>query len=85
LTSYHVLSRPIAWTIKAWLLYKRKFSVSFVFRSTPRKGLLHHETARTRAACVSLSLFNNVKERWKLLRASALKPAAGVCGLMQTV
>jgi hypothetical protein len=29
------------------------------------EGLLQHETARTRAACVSLSLFNNVKEHRK--------------------
>ena len=30
---------------------------------------LHRETARTRAACVSLSLFNNVKEQDTVLRS----------------
>ncbi len=61
---------------------KRKFSVSFVFRSTPLDRVLHHETARTRAACVSLSLFNNVKERRKTLRTSTpenRRQASAVC------
>jgi hypothetical protein len=57
---------------------KRKFSVSFVFRSTLYKRVLHHETARTRAACVSLSLFNNVKEQGRPFGLPPLK-TGGKC------